>query len=167
MVMRLLQLDELMISYTNAGAQERAWYTSSMVLGTRYPYGKRSDSGAPMDERQVRAVRSRRCSNAESTTPGSSAGTQVPWSVFSPSMASFLKRTANASFVPRLLSIGPSMSASVYRGLRGCNLRCRGRVTHHSYKARRKPENSSKAAGAERQWTATVCCLLNAFSKVS
>ena len=29
-------------------------------------------------------------------------------------MASFLKRTANASFVPRLLSIGPSMSASVY-----------------------------------------------------
>jgi hypothetical protein len=27
-----------------------------------------------------------------------------PWSVFSPSMASFLKRTANASFVPRLLS---------------------------------------------------------------
>ena len=67
--------------------------------------------------------------NAESTTPGSSAGTQVPWSVFSPSMASFLKRTANASFVPRLLSIGPSMSARVYRGLRGCNLRCRGRIT--------------------------------------
>jgi hypothetical protein len=28
-------------------------------------------------------------------------------------MASFLKRTANASFVPRLLSIGPSMSANV------------------------------------------------------
>ena len=46
-------------------------------------------------------------------------------------MASFLKRTANASFVPRLLSIGPSMSASVYRGLRGCNLRCRGRITAH------------------------------------
>src|ERR1019366_9353396 len=74
-----------------------------MALGTRYPYGRRSDSGAPMNERYVRAVRSRRCSNAESTTPGSSAGTQVPWSVFSPSMASFLKRTANASFVPRLL----------------------------------------------------------------
>jgi hypothetical protein len=50
-------------------------------------------------------------------------------------MASFLKRTANASFVPRLLSIGPSMSASVYRGLRGCNLRCRGRITRHSYRA--------------------------------
>jgi hypothetical protein len=29
-------------------------------------------------------------------------------------MASFLKRTANASFVLRLLSIGPSMSASAY-----------------------------------------------------
>src|ERR1700683_3864976 len=42
-------------------------------------------------------------------------------SVFSPSMASFLKRNANASFVPRLLSIGLSMSACVYRGLRDCN----------------------------------------------
>src|ERR1035437_6670399 len=29
-------------------------------------------------------------------------------------MESFLKRTASASFVPRLLSIGPSMSHSVY-----------------------------------------------------
>ena len=28
-------------------------------------------------------------------------------------MASFLKRTANASFVPRLLSIGPSMSLAL------------------------------------------------------
>jgi len=25
--------------------------TSSMALGTRYPYGRRSDSGAPMNER--------------------------------------------------------------------------------------------------------------------
>jgi hypothetical protein len=32
------------------------------------------------------------------------ASSATPWSVFSPSMASFLKRTANASFVPRLLS---------------------------------------------------------------
>jgi hypothetical protein len=55
-------------------AIQRAWYTSWMALGTRYPYGKRSDSGAPMNERQVRTVRSKRCSNAESTTPGSSAG---------------------------------------------------------------------------------------------
>ncbi len=29
----------------------RAWYTSSIPLGTRYPYGRRSDSGAPMNER--------------------------------------------------------------------------------------------------------------------
>jgi hypothetical protein len=27
---------------------QRAWYTSSMALGMRYPYGRRSDSGAPM-----------------------------------------------------------------------------------------------------------------------
>jgi hypothetical protein len=33
----------------------RAWYTSSMALGTRYPYDRRSDSGAPMNESQVRA----------------------------------------------------------------------------------------------------------------
>ena len=32
-------------------SMERVWYTSSMVLGTRYPYGRRSDSGAPMNER--------------------------------------------------------------------------------------------------------------------
>jgi hypothetical protein len=36
------------------------------------------------------------------------ASSATPVSVFSPSMASFLKRTANASFVPRLLLIGPS-----------------------------------------------------------
>ncbi len=35
---------------------QRAWYTSSMALGTRYPCGRRSDSGAPMNERQVRAL---------------------------------------------------------------------------------------------------------------
>jgi hypothetical protein len=44
---------------------------------------------------------------AESYSP------DADWSVFSPSMESFLKRTASASFVPRLLSIGPSMSASI------------------------------------------------------
>jgi hypothetical protein len=58
-------------------------------------------------------------------------------------MASFLKRTANASFVPRLLSMGPSMSASVYRGLRGCNMRCRGRITRDSYGAQRVPRAGS------------------------
>jgi len=83
-----------------------------MALGTRYPYGRRSDSGA--DEREIGSGGPVKAgSNYESTSPGSSAGTEVPWSVFSPSMASFLKRTANASFVPRLLSIGPSMSRSV------------------------------------------------------
>jgi hypothetical protein len=75
--MRLLLLDDLITSYTSArpGAgllvvdldlgtasgllasrcrtspMLRAWYTSSMALGTRYPYGRRSDSGAPMNER--------------------------------------------------------------------------------------------------------------------
>ena len=49
-----------------------AWYTSSMAQGTRYPCGSRSDSGS--DER---FGRSKRCSNAESRTPGSFAGTQV------------------------------------------------------------------------------------------
>ena len=75
--MRLLRLDDLMTSYTNAGPgagllvvdldlgtasgllasrcrtsrMQRAWYTSSMALGTRYPYGRRSDSAAPMNER--------------------------------------------------------------------------------------------------------------------
>jgi hypothetical protein len=78
-----------------------------MALGTRYPYGRRSDSGA--DEREIGSGGPVKAgSNYESTSPGSSAGTEVPWSVFSPSMASFLKRTANASFVPRLLSIAPS-----------------------------------------------------------
>ena len=33
-------------------------YTNSMVLGTRYPYGRRSDSGAPMNERRDRFGRS-------------------------------------------------------------------------------------------------------------
>jgi len=75
--MRLLRLDDLITSYTNArpGAgllvvdldlgtasgllasrcrtspMWRAWYTSSMAPGTRYPYGRRSDSGAPMNQR--------------------------------------------------------------------------------------------------------------------
>ena len=83
--MRLLRLDDLMTSYTNArpGAgllvclvasplvvdpdlgtasgllasrcrtspMQRDWYPSSMALGTRSPYGRRSDSGAPMNER--------------------------------------------------------------------------------------------------------------------
>jgi hypothetical protein len=35
--------------------------------------------------------------------PGSSSLTQVPWNIFSLSMASFLKRTAYASFVPSAL----------------------------------------------------------------
>jgi len=81
-------------------ADVAGWYTSSMALGTRYPYGRRSDSGAPRNERWVRAVRSGGCSNAESTTPEALLVCKFcdPWSVFSPSMASFLKRTANASF---------------------------------------------------------------------
>jgi len=50
-----------------------------------------------------------------------------PWSVFSPSMASFLKRTANASFVPRLLSIGPSYVGQRLARSSRFQLRCRDR----------------------------------------
>jgi len=48
--MRLLRLDDLMTSYTNArpGA---SLLVVDLALGTRYPYGRRSDSGAPMNER--------------------------------------------------------------------------------------------------------------------
>ena len=48
--MRLLRLDDLMTSYTNArpGA---GLLVVDLDLGTRYPYGRRSDSGAPMNER--------------------------------------------------------------------------------------------------------------------
>jgi hypothetical protein len=47
------------------------------------------------------------------------ASSATPWSVFSPSMASFLKRTANASFVPRLLS---DRSFYVAKGLGTCRV---------------------------------------------
>ena len=135
--MRLLRLDDLMTSYTNAGAPELA-----PRGGSRPQHGLRThrvtvphladvarlvqldgSRHAPMNERQVRAVRSRRCSTLKALRLEALLVRRFcdPWSVFSPSMESFLKRTANASFVPRLLSIGPPMSASVYRGLRGCN----------------------------------------------
>jgi uncharacterized protein (TIGR03435 family) len=68
-----------------------------MALGTRYPYGRRSDSGAPMNERWVRAVRSRPCLNAESNLEALPVRKFCdPWSVFSPSMASFLRRLVDA-----------------------------------------------------------------------
>jgi len=41
----------LLASRCRTSRMQRAWYTSSMALGTRYPYGRRSDSGAPMNER--------------------------------------------------------------------------------------------------------------------
>ena len=80
--MRLLRLDDLMTSYTNArpgasllvviSTSARPQASSSCLLvgwildlGTRYPYGRRSDPGAPMNESRVRAVQSRRCSKAE------------------------------------------------------------------------------------------------------
>src|ERR1019366_9152869 len=155
--MRLLRLDDLMTSYTNArpGAgllvvdldlgtasgllasrcrtspMYRAWYTSSMALGTRYPYGRRSDSGAPMNERWVRAVRSRRCSNAESTTPGSSAGTQV---LRPPGASSRRRWRASLSAPPTLRCAQALVDRSFYIGQRlprssRLQLRCRGRIT--------------------------------------
>jgi hypothetical protein len=48
--MRLLLFDDLMTSYTNArpGA---GLLVVDLNLGTRYPCGRRSDSGAPINER--------------------------------------------------------------------------------------------------------------------
>jgi len=41
----------LLASRCRTSPMWRAWYFSSMVPGTRYPYGGRSDSVAPMNER--------------------------------------------------------------------------------------------------------------------
>jgi hypothetical protein len=120
--MKLLLFDFLMTSYTNA--RPKAGLLVDLNLGTALAVRLRGadereiGSGGP-----VKAVLKR-----WKRYTWKLCCTQVPRSVFSPSVASFLKRTANASFVPRLLSMGPSMSASVYRGLRGCNFDMRRAV---------------------------------------
>jgi hypothetical protein len=48
--MRLLLFDDLMTSYTNAHPGT-ALLVVDLDLGTRYPYGRWSNSGAPMNER--------------------------------------------------------------------------------------------------------------------
>src|SRR5580698_1398202 len=92
--MRLLRLDDLMTSYTNARPGAGLLVVDLLVVDLGPRHGLRTP---------------------RVTVPHLADAARLVYQLDGSRHA--VSRTANASFVPRLLSMGPSMSASVYRGL--------------------------------------------------